>query len=59
MRKLDVAFWVDDRTDVVTYTVEGDLKRPGEAIERARERATDDGHDEVNLKEVRLSEPAR
>ena len=59
MPKLDVRFWVDDRNDAVTYTVDGDLKRPGTAIERAREEAADDGHDEVNLKEVSLREPAR
>ncbi len=59
MPKLDVQFWVDDRSDVVTYTVDGDLKRPGDAIERARAAATDDGHDELNLKEVKLREPAQ
>lgn len=57
MPKLDVQFWVDDRNDVVTYTVDGDLKRPGPAIENAREQATGDGYDEVNLKEVSLREP--
>ena len=59
MRKLDFELWVDDRTDVVTYTVDGDLKRPGPAVERAREAAAADGHDEVNLKEVALAEPTR
>lgn len=59
MPKLDVTFWVDDRGDVVTYTVDGELKRPGGAVERARERATADGYDEVNLKEVSLREPAQ
>ena len=59
MPKLDVQLWVDGRNDVVTYTVEGDLKRPGAAIESAREKATADGYDEVNLKEVSLREPAQ
>jgi hypothetical protein len=59
MPQLDVQLWVDGRNDVVTYTVDGDLKRPGEAIERARAAATDDGHDEINLKEVSLREPAQ
>ncbi|MCU4801504.1 hypothetical protein OB920_14080 [Halobacteria archaeon HArc-gm2] len=59
MPKLDVQLWVDDRTDVVTYTVDGDLKRPGDAIERAREEAASEGYAEVNLKEVSLREPAQ
>lgn len=59
MPKLDVHLWVDDRSDVVTYTVDGDLKRPGAAVDEAREAATDDGYDEVNLKEVNLREPAQ
>ena len=59
MPKLDVTLWVDDRSDVVTYTVDGDLKRPGPAIERAREEATADGYDEIALKEVALREPAQ
>ena len=58
MRKLDVQLWVEGGEDVVTYTVEGELKRPGSAVERARERATADGYDEVALKEVSLTEPA-
>lgn len=57
MPKLDAQLWVDDRSDVVTYTVDGDLKRPGPAIERALEKAMGDGYDEVNLKEVSLREP--
>ena len=59
MPQLDVKFWVDGRNDVATYTVDGDLKRPGKAIERAREEASADGYDEVNLKEVSLREPER
>jgi|AntDeeMinimDraft_4_1070355.scaffolds.fasta_scaffold00644_7 hypothetical protein len=59
MPKLDIQLWVDDRNDVVTYTVDGDLKRPGDAVERAREEASSEGHDEVNLKEVSLREPAQ
>lgn len=59
MRTLDVQLWVDGRDGVQTYKVEGSLKQPGEAIERAREKAAEDGHEDVNLKEVKLSEPAR
>lgn len=58
MPELEVQFWIDDRDDVATYTVEGDMKRPGAAIDEARDAATDDGHDELNLKEVRLAESA-
>ncbi|WP_225335490.1 hypothetical protein [Halomicrobium urmianum] len=48
------------RTDagVETYVVEGALKRPGPAVEAARERAAADGHEEVSLEAVRLAEPA-
>lgn len=59
MPALEIAFWIDDRNDVATYTVDGELKRPGEAIQTAREEASDDGHEELNLKEVRLAEPAQ
>lgn len=56
MPELAVEFWTDGREDVVTYTVDGNLERPGEAVDEAREHATADGHEELNLKTVRLSE---
>lgn len=59
MPELEVVLWTEDRDEPITYTVAGDLKRPGEAIEQAREAAGDDGHDAVELKEVRLAEPAQ
>lgn len=57
MPELVVELWIEDREDVVSYTVDGDLKRPGEAVAKAREQASADGYDEVNLKEVALAEP--
>lgn len=58
MPELAVHLWIDDRSDVVTYTVDGDLKRPGEAVRKAQERAAEDGHEDVNLKTVELAESA-
>lgn len=54
MPTLEVRFWVDDGSEVATYAVDGDLKRPGPAVETAREQAAADGHESVTLKTVSM-----
>lgn len=58
MPQLEVHVTADDTSDPVTYLVDGDLKRPGDAIEHARELAAADGHENPELDEVKLAEPA-
>lgn len=58
MPQLEVHLAVDAESEPVTYLVEGDLKRPGAAIQRAQELAADEGYDDAELDEVRLAEPA-
>jgi hypothetical protein len=48
---------VDGEHDPIVYRVEGDLKRPGEAIQRAKDRAAADGHEGAELETVELAEP--
>lgn len=55
MPELEVSLRTDD--GVETYVVDGDLKRPGQAVETAEERAVSDGHEELDLAAVRLAEP--
>lgn len=54
MPTLEVHFWVDDRSDVASYEVDGDLKRPGPAVDAAREKAAAEGHESLTLKEVSM-----
>jgi len=58
MPQLEVSLDVDGEREPVTYRVDGDLKRPGEAIRRAKDRAAADGHEGADLDGVRLAEPA-
>jgi len=58
MPQLEVSLSVDGESAPVTYLVDGDLKRPGGAIQRAKDRAAADGHEGVELDGVRLAEPA-
>jgi hypothetical protein len=58
MPQLEVHLTVEGESEPVTYLVDGDLKRPGEAIQSARERASEDGHENPRLDEVKLAEPA-
>jgi len=57
MPQLEVSLSVDGEADPVTYRVDGDLKRPGDAIQRAKDRAAADGHERAELDGVRLPEP--
>jgi len=58
MPQLEVHLAVEGEHEPIVYRVEGDLKRPGEAIQRARERAAADGHEGAELETVKLAEPA-
>ena len=58
MPQLEVHLRVDGAEAPAVYHVEGDLKRPGEAIQEAKARAGDDGHEGIELAEVKLAEPA-
>lgn len=55
MQDVKVFLWVGDRDDVVEYvvSVEGGVTDTEVAIEKAKERATADGYDDLNLKEVK------
>jgi hypothetical protein len=44
----------DDRSDEASDEVAWDLKRPGPAVDAAREQAAADGHESVPLKEVSM-----
>lgn len=58
MPELEVHLAVAEESDPITYIVDGDLKRPGGAIEDAKELAADDGYDDAELDSVELAEPA-
>ncbi|MBO4249336.1 hypothetical protein IL252_16100 [Halomicrobium sp. IBSBa] len=58
MPQLEVHLSVDAESEPTVYHVDGDLKRPGEAIQAAKELATEDGHEGVELEEVKLAETA-
>lgn len=58
MPQLEVSLSVDDQSDTVRYLVDGNLKRPGRAIQTAKERAAEEGHENAELDQVKLAEPA-
>lgn len=58
MPQLEVHLRVDGETEPTVYHAEGDLKRPGEAIQEAKAQADADGHEGIELEEVKLAEPA-
>lgn len=57
MPQLEVHLVVEDAQDPVTYLVDGDLKRPGTAIDAAKSMAADDGYASAELEAVKLAEP--
>ncbi len=54
MAHVEVELWIGDQEDVVTYTVDvdGGVTNTERAVQKARERAEADGHEDVNLKQL-------
>lgn len=54
MARVEVELWIGDQADVVSYTVdvEGGVTNTEDAVEKAREKAAADGHEDVNLKRL-------
>ncbi len=54
MARVEVELWVGDQEDVVSYTVDvdGGVTNTDRAVTAARERATADGYEDVNLKQL-------
>ena len=54
MARVEVELWYGDQDGVVSYTVDvdGGVRNTQAALRMARERAHDDGYEEVNLKNL-------
>lgn len=54
MQQVTVELWIGDQEDVVSYTVSVDdgVINTEAAIEKARIQAEQDGHDDINLKQI-------